>query len=111
MNSQGSPLYPYERLVNVTVDGRQVVLPENNSILRGLQFLAPEDISVGHFCWNEHCHTCLIEYDMGEGTEKRAAHACRLAACEGMRIRPLTPELKYRVQLIQNACAETEPRR
>ncbi len=109
MSSTGSPLYPFERLVRVTVDGCEIEIPENNSILRGLQYLAPEDISVGRFCWNEHCHTCLIEYDLGEGTEKRTAHACRLVALPGMRIAPLTPELKYRLQLIQKgeACEES----
>jgi hypothetical protein len=91
-------LSPYERLVNIELNGAAVSLPENNTLLRGFQHSAPEDVSCGPFCWNQHCGTCVIEYDMGEGTRKQGALACELIVRDGMRIKTLKPIFGYCVR-------------
>lgn len=95
MSSPG-PLYrPFDRLVAIEIAGRTVEVPENNSLLRALQYLAPVDVAMGRFCWNEECQYCRITYDLGEGTMERNALACKLGVREGMRVRELSLELRY----------------
>ena len=86
---------PFSRLVRVTLLDRTVEVPENNVLLRCLQYLAPEEISYGRFCWNEDCQYCRITFDRGEGTQQRAALACKLVVEDGMRVLTVTPEIQY----------------
>lgn len=95
MSSPG-PLYrPFDRLLKIEIVGRTVEVPENNTLLRALQYLAPVDVAMGRFCWNEECQYCRITYDLGEGTPERNALACKLGVREGMRVRELSLELRY----------------
>lgn len=86
---------PYSRLVRIRIFSRSFEVPENNHLLRCLQFLAPEPISYGRFCWNEECQECRVSFDTGEGTQVRNALACKLIVEDGMRVLGITPELKY----------------
>jgi predicted molibdopterin-dependent oxidoreductase YjgC len=86
---------PYDKLVKITLLERVVEVPENNTLLRCLQFLAPESVSYGRFCWNEDCQYCRVSYDLGEGTPVRAALACKVLVAEGMRVKEVTTEIKY----------------
>jgi hypothetical protein len=63
---------PFTHLVKITIRDRQYEVPENNPLLRCLQYLAPDEISYGRFCWNEDCQYCRITFDLGEGTSERA---------------------------------------
>lgn len=91
-----STLYrPFTRLVRITVQDRQVKVPEDNALLRCLQYLAPDDVSYGRFCWNEDCQYCRVTFDLGEGTPERAALACKLMVQEGMRVKEVTTEIRY----------------
>jgi hypothetical protein len=91
-----SPLLnPFSRLVTITLLGEPAEVPENNVLLRCLQFLAPEPISYGRFCWNEDCQYCRVVYDVGDGTQERAALACKLLVAEGMRIKEVSTEIRY----------------
>lgn len=86
---------PFDRLVKITILGREFEVPENNPLLRCMQYLAPEDVSYGRFCWNEDCQYCRVTFDVGDETSTRAALACRLIAQDGMRVKELTTELRY----------------
>jgi hypothetical protein len=86
---------PYSHLIKITLLNRVVEVPENNVLLRCLQYLAPEPISYGRFCWNEDCQYCRVFYDMGDGTKERAAISCKLMVEEGMRIKEASRELRY----------------
>lgn len=86
---------PYDKLVKISLLEREVEVPENNTLLRCLQFLAPETVSYGRFCWNEDCQYCRVSYDLGEGTPVRAALACKVLVAEGMRVKEVTTEIKY----------------
>jgi NADH dehydrogenase/NADH:ubiquinone oxidoreductase subunit G len=95
MSSPGPLLHKYEKLVKITILGKEFKVPENNSLLRGFQFLAPEPVSYGRFCWNEDCQYCRVTYDTGEGTPVRKAISCKLMVEEGMRILDTAAEIKY----------------
>jgi hypothetical protein len=49
------PFRPYEKLVEITVFGKKFQVPERNSLLRCFQFISPETIPYGRFCWNQDC--------------------------------------------------------
>jgi len=86
---------PFTRLVKITILGREFEVPENNPLLRCFQYLAPEAISYGRFCWNEECQYCRISFDLGDGTASRSAISCKLMVQNGMRINDVTSEIRY----------------
>lgn len=79
---------PYDQLVKITICGVVREVPENNSILRGLQYLDMESISYGDFCWNGECINCQVWIKNGE--KEKAVIACRTNVVEGMEIVKLT---------------------
>ncbi|MGH9498453.1 MAG: 2Fe-2S iron-sulfur cluster-binding protein [Terriglobales bacterium] len=86
---------PFTRLIQIAIRGKQFAVPENNALLRCLQYLAPDEVSYGRFCWNEDCQYCRVTFDLGEGTPERAVLACKLTVQEGMRVREMTTEISY----------------
>lgn len=64
-------------------------------LLRALQYLSPENVAMGRFCWNEDCQYCRVTYDLGEGTKQRAALSCKLMVEPGMRILDMALEIRY----------------
>ena len=95
MTTPSTLLRPFSRLITIDLLGKRVDVPENNVLLRGLQYLAPEPVSYGRFCWNEDCQYCRVTYDLGEGTQERAAISCKLKVADGMRIRGVSQEIKF----------------
>lgn len=95
MTAPSTLFRPFTRLVKITILGRQFEVPENNSLLRCMQYLAPEDVSYGRFCWNEDCQYCRVTFDLGDETSTRAALSCRLMAQEGMRVKDLSTDIRY----------------
>ena len=95
MSTPGSIFRPFEKLVKITVKGREYEVPESNTLLRAFQYLAPETIPYGRFCWNEECQYCRISYDSGAGTAARAGLSCKIMVQPGMRVLELAAELRY----------------
>jgi NADH dehydrogenase/NADH:ubiquinone oxidoreductase subunit G len=95
MSSPGSLFKPYDRLVKISIRGRDFEVPEGNMLLRAFQYLSPEDVAMGRFCWNEDCQYCRVDYDTGEGTPVRKAISCKLLVQEGMRVLGFAHEIKY----------------
>jgi hypothetical protein len=93
MTAPSTLFRPFTRLVEISILGGRYEVPENNALLRCLQYLAPETISYGRFCWNEECQYCRVTFDLGEGTPSRTALACKLMVAEGMRITEVTREI------------------
>ena len=83
---------PYEKLVRISIRGKPFEVPENNSILRGLQYLDVEAISYGDFCWNGECLNCQVWIKNGD--KEKAVMACRTDVREGMEIVRLSDEIK-----------------
>src|SRR5437867_3397384 len=74
----------YQRLLRVDVLGRQVEMPESNTLLRGFQFAAPQTISYGRFCWNGTCNNCTVT--VRDGACESKGPACVMDAHEGMHV-------------------------
>ena len=94
----GDPLYrDYEKLVEITILGKPFKVPEKNICLRAFQYVSPETIPYGRFCWNQECQLCRVTYTMAgqEGTAPRPILACKVLVAEGMQIVELSDELKW----------------
>jgi hypothetical protein len=90
-----SDLYePYERLVRLVILGKVFEVPENNLLLRQMQFVAA-DIGYGRYCWNGECRACEVQYCQGREGPEYPALACRIKGLDGMRVTRLAFEVKY----------------
>ena len=84
---------PYAKLIPLVVLGRSFEVPEENLLLRQLQFVCAE-IGYGKYCWNAECRYCEVRYRIGEGPEQ-AGLACRLKGVPGMRLTHVAAEIRY----------------
>ncbi len=94
MTAPGTLFRPFTRLVKITILSKEFEVPENNPLLRCLQYLAPEPVSYGRFCWNEDCQYCRVSFEVA-GRPTRAALACKLMVEDGMRIKEISNEIRY----------------
>ena len=83
---------PFDRLIEITVCGETHKVPENNSILRALQFLKPDEISYGDFCWNGECLNCNVW--VRNGDKEKKVIACRTNVSNSMEVVRLSDEIK-----------------
>jgi hypothetical protein len=84
---------PYERLVEITILGKTFLVPERNSLLRAFQFISPETIPYGRFCWNQECQYCRVNCQLSDDDQARPILSCKFIVSEGMEISDLAPEL------------------
>ncbi len=84
---------PYEKLVEITVLGKTFQVPERNSLLRAFQFISPETIPYGRFCWNQECQYCKVECQLSDDDQARPILSCKFLVSEGMNISEMSPEL------------------
>jgi hypothetical protein len=84
---------PYEKLVEITVLGKTFLVPERNSLLRAFQFISPETIPYGRFCWNQECQYCKVNCQLSDEERGRPILSCKFIVSEGMNIAWLAPEL------------------
>ena len=111
MSAPATLFRPFSRLLRITVLNRQFDVPENNLLLRCFQYLAPEAVAYGRFCWNEDCQYFRVTFDHGEGTPIRAALSCKLPVQDGMRVKSISTEIRYCLrELGLEADAQSEPR-
>ncbi|MCU1310698.1 MAG: ferredoxin [Candidatus Angelobacter sp.] len=90
------PLYkPFEKLVKINVLGKDFEVPEGNILLRAFQYIAPETIPYGRFCWNEECQYCRVHFDLGPDSPNRVALSCKLMVQDGMRVTEAAQEIRY----------------
>lgn len=83
---------PYEKLVEIDICGTKAMVPENNSLLRGFQFLSVESISYGDFCWNGECLNCQVWIKNGD--KEKAVIACRTNVQPGVQIVKLSDDIE-----------------
>ena len=88
-----SLLEPYEKLIEIVVLGKVISVPENNLLLRQMQFVA-EDIGYGKYCWNAECRYCEVTYRRDGGPEQQAL-ACRVKGLAGIVVTKVALEIKY----------------
>ena len=88
------PFRPYEKLVPIKILGKEFHVPEKNSLLRCFQFISPETIPYGRFCWNQDCQYCRVECKLPDDDETREMISCKFMVMAGMEIKKVSPELK-----------------
>lgn len=84
---------PYEKLVEITVLGKNFLVPDRNSVLRAFQFISPETVPYGRFCWNQECQYCKVQCQLPDEDTSRAILSCKFLVSEGMNITDVSPEL------------------
>lgn len=92
------PLFrDYERLVEIAILNRKFRVPEKNTFLRAFQFISPETVPYGRFCWNQECQLCRISCRMNSeaNSNPRSVLACKLLVAEGLEVTELSDELKW----------------
>ena len=89
---------PYERLVLITVLGKTFEVPEKNTILRCFQYISPETIPYGRFCWNQDCQYCRVTGKLMDEDQPHELLSCKFLVSPGMEITEISPELKYCLQ-------------
>jgi len=89
----GDVFRPYEKLVEITILGKTFLVPEKNSLLRAFQFISPETIPYGRFCWNQECQYCKVDCQLSDDDRARPILSCKFIVSEGMDISALAPEL------------------
>jgi hypothetical protein len=93
-DSGHGPFRPYERLVQIKIMGKKFDVPERNSLLRCFQFISPDTIPYGRFCWNQDCQYCRIEGQLPDDDQPRELLACKFMVMPGMEIVSLSEDLK-----------------
>ncbi len=84
---------PFDGLVTVTVCGRSYELPDNNCLLRSLQYVAGDAIARGRFCWNDECGNCEVTcLDPATG-EERVVRACQERVHAGMTVTRISEDI------------------
>jgi hypothetical protein len=86
---------PFERLVEISVLGKTLEVPEKNTLLRAFQYLSPETIPYGRFCWNQECQYCKVTCKLPDDDEARPMLSCKFIVVPGMVISELAPELVW----------------
>lgn len=85
---------PYEKLVEITVLGKKFQVPERNTVLRAFQFISPETIPYGRFCWNQDCQYCRVKCQLPDDDQPREMISCKFIVMPGMNITEISPELQ-----------------
>jgi hypothetical protein len=83
----------YERLVEISILGKKFQVPEKNSILRCFQFISPDTIPYGRFCWNQECQFCRVSSVLPDDDKPHEMLSCKFLVMPGIAITQLTPEL------------------
>lgn len=92
-------LRPFNELVPITVQGNKIMLPENNSLWRGMQFwgLMTGEIAIdfGLFCIAGTCKNCKSRVIMPGEDRKLSMLACQTTAKAGIEITKLPQGFKF----------------
>src|ERR1700683_746134 len=88
------PFRPYERLVEITILGKSFQVPERNSLLRCFQFISPETVPYGRFCWNQDCQYCRVMCQLPDDDQPREMLSCKFMVMQGMKVTELSDDLK-----------------
>src|SRR5437588_11574846 len=95
MSNPGPLFRPFDKLVKITIAGKEFEVPEGNILLRAFQYLSPEEVAHGRFCWNEEGQYCRVNFDLGPDTQNRTALSCILMVQEDRRITEVAQEMSY----------------
>lgn len=80
---ESSVLEPYEKLITVTINGRRYQVPENNTLLRVLQYMSL-DLAYSKYCWNGDCRNCAFRYVSRKTGNEVEALGCQMRCFPNM---------------------------
>jgi hypothetical protein len=100
---------PYEKLVEITILGKTFLVPEKNSLLRAFQFISPETVPYGRFCWNQECQYCKVSCQLSDDDQSRPILSCKFLVSDGMNISEMAPELVGCLRSKLGAAAQNNP--
>ena len=86
---------PFDELITIKILGKEFQVPAGNMLLRAMQYLAPENVAMGRFCWNEECQYCRVSYKATPDSAPRQALSCKLIVEPGMEIVEPGTEIRY----------------
>jgi len=85
---------PFDGLIEIEVLGRRLEVPDNNCILRSLQYVAGDSIAYGRFCWNDECGNCEVTRLTPGTGEPVVVRACQERVYPGMRITIVSDDIQ-----------------
>src|ERR1700691_637536 len=100
---------PYEKLVEITVLGKNFLVPDRNSVLRAFQFISPETVPYGRFCWNQECQYCKVSCQLSDDDQARPILSCKFLVSAEMNISEMAPELVGCLRSNLGAAAQNNP--
>jgi len=100
---------PYEKLVEIGIRGKKFLVPENNMLLRAFQYLCPDTIPYGRYCWNEECQYCRVTVRRAGGERQQQALSCKLLTEPGLEVEELSAELAWNLRALFQPPPEDQP--
>jgi 2Fe-2S iron-sulfur cluster protein len=88
--TESAVLEAYEKLIQVTINGKVYEVPENNTLLRILQYMNL-DLAYSKYCWNGDCRNCAFRYISRKTGNEVEALGCQMRCFPNMNI-TRTPE-------------------
>jgi hypothetical protein len=95
MSTPGSLYRPFDELVSIKILGKEFQVPKDNMLLRAMQYLAPENVAMGRFCWNEECQYCRVSCKATPDSAPRQALSCKLLVIPGIEVVEVATEIRY----------------
>ena len=80
---ESAVLEPYEKLITVTIEGRVYEVPENNTLLRVLQYMNIQ-LAYTKYCWNGDCRNCAFRYMSRRTGKEVEVLGCQVRLFTGM---------------------------
>lgn len=84
----------FERLVEIKIMGKPFQVPEKNTLLRCFQYLSPETIPYGRFCWNQECQYCRVVAKLPDEAEAHELLSCKFLVSSGLEVIEVSDELR-----------------
>ena len=105
-----APLFrPYQKLIEIRIRDQKFLVPENQILLRAFQYLCPNTIPYGRYCWNEECQFCRVSVRRPGSRNITQAISCKLMAEEGLEVVELSEELRWNLRLLFLPATEEMP--
>jgi hypothetical protein len=82
---ESAVLEPYDKLIPVVINGRTYELPENNTLLRVLQYMNLE-LAYTKYCWNGDCRNCAFRYISRRTGKEVEALGCQMRCFANIQI-------------------------
>jgi hypothetical protein len=78
-------LEPYTKLIRITINGKPYDVPENNTLLRVLQYMNC-DLAYTRYCWNGDCRNCAFRYISRRTGNEVEALGCQMRCFPNIQI-------------------------